>query len=160
MPMNAMREMLRHALATLAYRGAKVLRGAPPGFAEFRASEKTRTPGELVAHLGDLLDWAWYLAKGQKGGRNTEPLAWEAGSDRFFAMLERLDGLLAIDESLACDEGKLFQGPIADALTHVGQIAMLRRMAGRPVRGENYFRADIQVGRVGKSQADPKVEFD
>ena len=54
----------------------------------------------------------------------------------------------------------MFQGPIADALTHIGQIGMMRRMAGAPVRGENYFKADIAAGRVGAEQSAPRFEFD
>ena len=158
--MNVKPEFLRHCLATLAYRGAKVLRDVPADFGEFRASPTTRTPGQIVAHLGDLLDWAWYLANGQKGGQNTEPIPWEAGIERFFKMLKRLDDYLGSGEPLACSEESLFQAPIADALTHVGQIAMLRRIAGGAVRGENYFKAEIEAGRVGPEQRPAVWEFD
>jgi hypothetical protein len=79
---------------------------------------------------------------------------------RFFAGLERLDRRLADDEPLGYPPERLFQGPVADALTHVGQIAMLRRMAGSPVRAENYFKADIAAGRVGADQPSARVEFD
>ena len=158
--MDQKRVFLRHCLATLAYRAAKVLRDVPQTFGEFRASPTTRTPSQILAHLGDLLDWAWYLAKGVKGGQNTEPLAWEAGVDRFFQMLKRLDDYLESGEPLACTEERLFQAPIADALTHVGQIAMLRRIAGGPVRGENYFKAEIEVGSVGPHLRPAVSEFD
>jgi hypothetical protein len=154
------RELLRHCLATLAYRGAKVLRGAPPDFGEFRASPSTRTPSQILAHLGDLMDWAWYLAKGEKGGQKTQPLPWEEAVERFFRMLRRLDDYLESGELLGSTEEKLFQAPIADALTHVGQIAMLRRMAGSAIRGENYFRAEIETGRVGPDQRPAVSEFD
>src|SRR5690349_16407911 len=147
------REMLRHAIATLAYRGGKALRDVPAAFADFRACEGARTPGEILAHVGDLLDWALQLAQGSQKYHESEPIGWERGADRFFAGLEALDAYLASDAPLGYAAGKLFQGPVADALTHVGQISMLRRMAGTPVRGENYFRADIAVGRVGKEQA-------
>src|SRR5215217_4402415 len=122
--------MLRHTLATLAYRGGKALRGAPPEFAGFRASEGTRTPGEILAHLGDLLDWALSIADGAQRWQTTPVQSWEEGSARFFAALEALDKRLATDEPLGCTPEKLFQGPIADALTHVGQLNLLRRMAG------------------------------
>jgi hypothetical protein len=158
--MNNKREFLRHCLATLAYRGAKVLRNTPPNFAEFKASPTTRTPAQILAHLGDLLDWAWYLAKGEKGGQNTEPLAWDEGVNRFFQMLKRLDDYLASGAPLACTEERLFQAPVADSLTHIGQIAMLRRMAGGAVRGENYFKAEIETGIVGPDQKPAVAEFD
>jgi hypothetical protein len=152
--------MLRHTLATLAYRGGKALRGAPPEFATYRCAEGTRTPGEILAHLGDLLDWALWLANGQHKWHDSPALDWESGTARFFAALEKLDARLAAPEPLGCTAEQLFQGPIADALTHVGQIAMLRRMAGCPIRGENYFKAAIAAGSVGAGQAAPRIEFD
>ena len=154
------REMLRHTVATLAYRGGKALRDVPAGFAEFRACEESRTAGEILAHLGDLLDWALQLAQGSQKYHESKPVDWERGTDRFFAGLAALDAYLASDAPLGYPAGKLFQGPVADALTHVGQISMLRRMAGGPVRGENYFRAEIVAGRVGKEQARAVREFD
>ena len=154
------RELLRHAVATLAYRGGKAVRGAPAEFADYRCGEKTRTPGEILAHIGDLLDWALALAKGQEKWHNSPPLPWDQEVQRFFAALERFDAYLASEAPLECSAEKLFQGPVADALTHAGQIAMLRRVAGSPVRGENYQRAEISAGRVGPDQAPPRREFD
>jgi hypothetical protein len=154
------RQMLRHTVATLAYRGGKALRGAPPGFAEFHAGDTTRTPGQILAHIGDLLDWALSHAKGAVKWHNSDSLPWKKGAKRFFKALRALDAYLASDARLRCTPEKLFQGPIADAFTHVGQISMLRRLAAAPVRGENYFRADIRAGRVGAKQASPKMEFD
>ncbi len=154
------RELLRHAVATLAYRGGKVLRDAPSGFASMRIGEKTRTPVEILAHVGDLLDWALWLAKGEHRWKTSVPQAWEREVARFFDSLARLDALLASTEPIASSPEKLFQGPIADAFTHVGQIALLRRLGGLPVRGENYFRADIVTGRVGLEQSAPRREFD
>ncbi|MEW6736456.1 MAG: hypothetical protein AB1489_34510 [Acidobacteriota bacterium] len=158
--MDNKREMLRHCLATLAYRGGKVMRGAPAEFAGYCANETTRTPAEILAHLGDLFDWALAIAQGREVWKNSPTLTWDQGVDRFFAALGRFDAYLASDEPLHSPEERLFQGPIADALTHVGQLAMLRRMAGTPVRGENYFVARIDVGRVGSEQAPARVEFD
>lgn len=152
--------MLRHTVATLAYRGGKALRGAPAEFADFRAAEGTRTPGHILAHIGDLLDWALAMADGRKDWHDSPPARWEQGSARFFAALEAFDARLASGEPTAVPAEKIFQGPIADALTHVGQIAMLRRMAGCPIRGENYFVAEVSAGRVGAEQAPPRREFD
>lgn len=157
---DSSRPMLRHTVATLAYRGGKALRGAPGGFEQFRASEATRTPAQILAHLGDLLDWALSLAKGKHEWHNSPPLAWERGVERFFAALQAFDAYLASDLPLLSPAEKLFQGPIADALAHVGQIAMLRRLAAAPIRGESYFRADIVAGRVGPEQSAPAFEFD
>jgi hypothetical protein len=154
------RELLRHTVATLAYRGGKAVRGAAPEFAGYHAAETTRTPGQILAHIGDLLDWSLSVAKGKEAWHNSAPLAWDREVQRFFAALERLDAYLASDAPLAESAEKLFQAPIADALTHVGQIAMLRRMAGCATRGENYHAAEIAVGRVGPEQIPPRREFD
>ena len=158
--MDTKRQMLRHCLATVAYRGGKVLRNAPAGFDSYRASETTRTPAEILAHLGDLFDWGLSMARGTQVWKEAKPPGWKEGSDRFFASLAAFDEYLASQESLAVSEEKLFQGPIADSLTHVGQLAMLCRMFGKPIRGENYFKADIETGRVGAEQAAPTMEFD
>ena len=158
--MDQKRELLRHALATLAYRGGKALRGAPAEFAEFRVAAVTRTPAQILAHMGDLLDWALSIAQGQQRWQQGPALDWEGGSRRLFAGLQALDDFLASGQPLAVSAESLFQGPIADALTHVGQIAMLRNIAGCPFRGENYFVAEIVAGRVGPEQAAPKREFD
>jgi hypothetical protein len=154
-----MKDFLRHALATLAYRGGKVMRNAPEGFADFRAGEKTRTPLQIVAHLGDLLEWGIILARGEKSWNEAKPQAWDAEVERFFDALHRFDDLLASDQPLGCSGQRLFQGPIADAFTHVGQLAMLRGLAGERVRAENYFGADVAVGRVGAEQTPPKREW-
>jgi len=158
--MGEKRELLRHTLATLAYRGAKVLRGAPEDFGGLRAGPSSRTALEILAHLGDLFDWAVELAGGGKAWRDSPPGNWPVQVERFFGGLRRFDERLASPEPLAVSEERLFQGPIADALTHVGQIAMLRRLAGAAVRGENYLRADIAAGRVGPEQSAPGREFD
>ena len=154
------REMLRHTVATLAYRGAKALRGAPDSFATFGPSDTKRTPAQILAHIGDLLDWALSIAKGDETWNNSDPLPWPQEVARFHQALKSFDNYLASDGPLAASCERLFQGPIADALTHVGQIAMLRRMAGAPIKGENYSRAKVEAGRVGAEQEQPKREFD
>ena len=160
MELKVKRELLRHTLATLAYRGGKTISDAPGDFAAFRNYETTRTPGEILAHIGDLLDWALRTAQGEPVYKESSRLPWEEESARFFAALKALDSYLASSAPLGCPAEKLFQGPIADALTHVGQIALLRRMAGARVRGENYFAAEIAAGRVGADQSTKRREFD
>lgn len=154
------RDLLRHSVATLAYRGGKAVRDAPAGFADFRGCATGRSAGQVLAHVGDLLDWALSIAAGKQAWRNSEPLSWDKESARFFNALKSFDDYLASPGPLNVPAEKLFQGPVADALTHVGQIAMLRRMAGAPVKGENYFVADIAAGRLGAEQAAPRREFD
>jgi hypothetical protein len=157
---DPVRQFLRHALATAAYRGGKALRGAPETFAAFHSGDTTRTPAKILAHIGDLFDWALSIAQGKQEWHNAKPLPWNAEVERFFATLKKFDDYLASGEPLHASPEKLLQGPIADALTHIGQIAMLRRLAGAPIRGENYFAADIAAGRCGAEQAAARREFD
>jgi hypothetical protein len=154
-----MKDFLRHTLATLAYRGGKVVRHAPDGFADFRAGDKTRAPLQIVAHLGDLMEWGTALARGEKTWKEAVPQSWDLEVARFFDTIRRFDELLASDEPLGYSAERLFQGPIADAFTHVGQLAMLRGLAGERVGAENYFNADVVPGRVGAAQTPPKREW-
>jgi len=154
------RELLRHALATVAYRGGKVLRDAPAEFADFKADDTPRTPGKILAHIGDLMDWALSIAAGNQKWNDSTPLAWDDEVRRFHAVLEKLDQYLASGQPLQASPEALFQGPIADSLTHIGQLAMLRRIAGCKMKSENYYKADIAAGRVGVEQTPPKREFD
>src|ERR1700761_8048128 len=154
------RQLLRHAVATVAYRGGKALRGAPESFATFRIGEATRAPGKLVAHMGDLFEWGLTIAKGKQVWKDSEPMTWDQEVERFFASLKSFDEFLATSEPLHCKVEMLMQGPVADALTHVGQLAMLRRVAGTPIRSENYSVAEIAAGRTGANQAAAGREFD
>ena len=151
------RDLLRHTLATVAYRAGKTLRGATPEFAQFQGAG--RPPIQILAHMGDLFDWALSVAQGDQKWRNSEPLPWDREVERFFASLAAFDAYLASDEPINVPIEKLFQAPVADALTHTGQLAMLRRLAGCPMRGENYFAAEVALGRVGIDQTAPSKEF-
>jgi len=151
--------LLRHTLATVAYRGAKALRGVPDDFPTFKAGPKTRTPAEILAHLGDLYDWALTQCEGQQKWHETPATNWQADSDRFFAALGKVDQYLASGKPLGMSPEKLFQGAVADSLAHIGQINVLRGVAGASVRAENYCKADIAAGRVGAEQLPPKLEF-
>ena len=153
------RRLLRHTVATLSYRGGKTLRGTPENFAKFQMAPGSRTSEQILAHLGDLFDWALSLARGKQAWHDSQPLPWPEEVNRFFRLLAEFDEYLASDRPLALSCEQLFQGPIADALTHVGQLAMLRRLAGSSVRPENYLQAKIMIGRVGAEQAAPVMEF-
>ena len=158
--MTNSRVFLRHTLATLAYRGGKAIRNAGPGFAEYGLPETSRTPAKILAHIGDLMDWGLAMSEGRRDWKDSLPLPWEKEGERFFAALKKFDDYLASEKPLEVSAEKLFQSALADALTHIGQIAMLRRMAGVPIKGENYYVAEITVGRVGADQAAPRKEFD
>lgn len=152
-------ELFRHTLATLAYRAGKAVRNAPDEFAAFDSGEGSRTPAQILAHMGDLFDWALSIAAGKQTWHDSKPLPWKEEVERFFAALKRFDDFLASGKAGSAPLEKLFQGPVADALTHTGQLAMLRRVAGARMKSENYFQAEIGVGRVGADQAEPKREF-
>jgi hypothetical protein len=155
------RPVLRRIVATLAYRAAKVLRDVPSGFATATfGSSSVREPVQIVAHLGDLVAWAMSLARGEYVWKAEGGTDWDAEVRRFFDGLATLDRELAGDGPFVGSMEKLVQGPLCDALTHVGQLAMLRGMAGSPVRPESYARAEIALGRVGMDQAPPRAEFD
>ena len=158
----AIRSFLRHALATLAYRAAKTVRGTPAEFAGYRSSPESPTPLEILSHMGDLMDWTLRTVRGEARWTSATPLPWEQEIARFFESLGAVDRHLASNAPIAADPGRIFQGGIADALTHTGQLAMLRRLSGYKMKGENYMRADIAAGRVGIEQTPPdsKYEFD
>jgi hypothetical protein len=158
--MDPERELLRHAVATVAYRGGKALRGAPPEFADFHAGPGTRTPAQILAHISDLYSWALSIARGSEKWVDSTPQVWAEEVSRFFSSLAAFDRFLASDAKLAATPAKLLQGPVADSLTHVGQLAMLRRLAEAPIKAESYYRAEISVGRVGPDQSPPRREFD
>jgi len=158
--MNEARSLLRHTLATIAYRGGKAIRNAGPSFGEYGSPETSRTPGKILAHIGDLMDWGLAMCEGRREWHDSSPLTWEKECERFFASVKKFDDYLASDKPLQVSAEKLFQAPIADALTHIGQIAMLRRMARVPMKSEYYVIAEITAGRVGPDQAPPRKEFD
>jgi hypothetical protein len=155
------RWLARHALATLAYRASKAVRNAPADFGSFRIGPTTRTPNEILAHMGDLMEWALTMAQDRTQWRETPVLAWAGNVDRLFSAITRFDEFLAgtaeMDTQILL---RLFQGPIADALTHTGQLTMLRRLAESPIKGESYQRALIAVGQTTVEQPPPQLEFD
>jgi hypothetical protein len=148
--MDEKRELLRHMLATLAYRAARALEGAPDHFAGFAGAG--RMPVQILAHMGDLLDWALTASVGKEQWHASQPSAWKQEQLRFFDSLGAFDAFLASGGPLQVPIERLMQGPVADALTHVGQLAMLRRLSGSPTRGENFYIAVIAVGQVGADQ--------
>ena len=152
------RDLLRHFLATLAYRGGKCLREVPAAFPQ-QDCGTGKTPLAILGHLGDLLEWALSMARGEQRWQPATPENWEQETARFHQGLADLDQFLATDQPLQAPASRLLQGPLADAMTHIGQLAMLRRLAGAAIVGENYFVADIETGRVGPDQAPPRKTF-
>jgi hypothetical protein len=155
--MDEKRELLRHTVATVAYRAARALEGARDDFAGFEMAG--RMPVQILAHMGDLFEWALSMAVGQGRWQDTQPRAWAEEQQRFFSSLQSFDAFLSSEQPLHASVERLFQGPVADALTHVGQLAMLRRLSGSPTRGENFFVAEIKTGQVGVDQPAPIKTF-
>jgi hypothetical protein len=150
------KELLRHFLGALAYRTQKALREAPTGFGDFRAAPGVRTPRELLRHMTGVLGYARTFLVG--GSYEAEPLPDLAGEVlRFHEMLESLGELLATADAAAATSEQLLQGPLADAMTHAGQLAMLRRLAGSPVAAENFLKAEISAKHLGPDQASPRA---
>ncbi len=153
--MTDKRAMLRHFLAALAYRTQKALRGAPASVGSFQAGEQVRTPAQLVRHMTSVLGYARTFFVG--GQYRPEPLPdLPAEVTRFHAMLEELAGHLDAGTALrGTTEERLLQGPFSDAMTHAGQLAMLRRLAGFPVPPENFIEAIVDPANLGPEQPDP-----
>ena len=155
--MNSDRELLRHTLAALAYRAARALEDAPESFAGFDGAG--RTPAQILAHMGDLFDWALSMAEGNQRWHNSEPRAWDAEKQRFFGALGAFDAYLTSGERIHAPIERLLQGPVTDALTHVGQLAMMRRLAGCSIGGENYYVAEIAPGQISAELPAPVKPF-
>lgn len=155
--MDEKREFLRHSLAALAYRATRAIEDAPESFATFGGAG--RKPVEILAHMGDLFDWALSIGRGAEQWHNSQPLPWAEERQRFFAALKSFDAFLESNDPLHGSVEQFFQGPIADALTHVGQLAMLRRLAGAPTIGENFYVASIAAGNVSAGQPVPVQRF-
>jgi len=155
--MDEKRELLRHTLAALAYRTARALEGAPEHFAGFAGAG--RMPVQILAHMGDLLDWSFSVALGKERWHTSLPAVWDQEQERFFQSLGALDAFLASGGEIKAPIERLMQGPIADAFSHVGQLAMLRRLSGSPIHGENYYVADVAAGQVGADQPPPVQPF-
>lgn len=153
------RTWLRHAVATIAYRGGKVLRDAPETVSFLRICPTSRSTVEIIAHINDLLEWAHSIVTGDERWTTPSPKSWHEENERFYIALQSLDEALSTVESLNGSAMRLFHGPLADALTHIGQIATLRRFGGSPVKGENYFKASIAAGQIGPDQPPPAYEF-
>ena len=153
--MNEKRAMLRHFLAALAYRTQKALRGAPESFGTFQAGNQVRTPAGLVRHMTSVLGYARTFFVG--GRYWPDPLPdLDSEVARFHAMLEELGRHLAAGTELrGTTEERLLQGPFSDAMTHAGQLAMLRRLSGSPVRPENFVKAAVDPDNLGPDQAEP-----
>lgn len=154
--MNEAGRLLRHFLAALAYRTQKALRDAPATFDDYRAAPGVRTPRELVRHMTNVLGYARTFFIGGEFKAEALPTLHDEVT-RFHAMLESLAVAIETSEPAGATAEQLLQGPLADAMTHAGQLAMLRRLAGSPVPAENFLKADVRTDNVGANQPDPRA---
>ena len=152
--MNRNQALLRHFVAAIGYRSAKALRDAPPTFATFEAGEKSRTPRQLVRHMSGVLNYAIALVH-EPRPLLADRASYEAEVERYFALLRELaERLQDVELSDAAAE-RLLQGPLADAMTHVGQLALLRRLSGSPIPPEDFYQAAVDPRRLGLDQIAP-----
>jgi hypothetical protein len=152
------RELLLHFLAAIAYRTQKALRGAPAGFPDFTPGLQIRTPVGILRHMTSLMGQARTHFAGGSYPLLPEPLpTFEEEIARFHGTLEAVgDNLREGTRLREISTEQLLQGPLADTMTHVGQLAMLRRLAGSPIAPENFIYADIRADRLGVQQAPPE----
>lgn len=150
------RLILRHLLATIAYRAGKAIRGTPEAFGQHRQTPESPSSAEIVAHMGDLMEWVLRMLRGAPSWTKAAPLPWDQEIARFYRTLKAVDDDLASGAPIRWDPARMLQGGIADALTHTGQLAMLRRLSGHTMKAESYARADVVVGRVGPDQTPPE----
>jgi hypothetical protein len=156
------RLILRHLLATIAYRAGKVVRDAPHAFGDHRQTPDSPSSVDILAHMGDLMEWVLRLLRGEWTWTAADARPWDQEVARFFRTLKAVDDELASGAPIKSDPAILIQGGLADALTHTGQLAMLRRLSGHKMKSENYARAEVVIGRVGLDQTPPvpRHEFD
>jgi hypothetical protein len=150
------RELLRHFLAAIAYRTQKALRDAPEHYPVFSAGNRVRTPVELIRHMTSLMGYVTTFFVGGTYPVKPEPLpSFQEEVKRFHDLLGAVGELLASGQKCALTTEQLLQGPFADTMTHVGQLAMLRRLADAPVAPENFIHADIRADRLDADQPPP-----
>lgn len=152
--MDAERRLLQHVLAAIAYRTQKAIRGAPPQYPEFRAGPGVRTPHALLWHMTSVLGYARTFFVGGEW-RPAPEERFEDEVSRFHAVLADLNRLIGERSFGETSARRLLQGPLADAMTHAGQLAILRRLAGSPIPPENFIEADIDSANVGPDQPPP-----
>lgn len=152
--MSETRALLQHFLAALAYRTQKALRDATPEYADFSAGSNVRTPHELLRHMTSVLGYArTFFVGGEYRAERLDTFAAEV--ERFHAMLEDLANCIEKMELRGITEAQLLQGPFSDAMTHAGQLAMLRRLHGTPVPSENFVFADVSAKNLSANQPAP-----
>ncbi len=158
MKRNIERELLKHFLAAIAYRTQKAVRDAPGQYWGFSSGNKTRTPADVLRHMTSILGYARTFIVGGQYPIHPDPLAnADEEINRFHEVLEDLGRLLAEGAPLqGITERQLLQGPLSDVMTHVGQLALLRRLHGSPVPPENFIFADIAPERLGRNQSTPR----
>jgi hypothetical protein len=148
------RELIRHFVATIAYRATKALRDAPITYAEISAGKGARSAREIIHHITGVLTYAHSFFEHYES-TYLEDQPWHTEIHRFYEVLSKLDRSLQERAPREVSVEQLLQGPLSDALAHVGQLLMLRRLAGSPVPSENFIYADITKGTVGPNQPEP-----
>ena len=152
--MSEKREMLRHYTASIAYHATKAIRDAPVVFPEFKPGRGVRTPRQILHHIAGVLTYAHSFFEDYET-THLDHQTWDTEINRFYEILGKLDNSLKEKHPRKVTEEQLLQGPLSDAMAHIGQLLMLRRLAGSPVPSENFIFADIAKGVVGPDQPEP-----
>ena len=151
-------ELLRHMLATIAYRFQKTVRNTTEEFGVFRNTRDTRTPIEIINHMYDVLNKTKiFIEKERYDKTSTAQLELRLEIERFHRVLNNLDVVLSEKELDIKFSKRLLQGPLSDVLCHIGQIAMLSGQSGNKIKGEDFFSAKIMTGNTSSEQALPKL---
>ena len=148
-------DLLRHFLSTISYRTEKALEKAPDNFPDLQLREGVRTPKEIMHHINELIIRTKARLNDEDMKTVTvEPMDWEDEVNRLFFAVHELDKVIVAKQDVLDPDltKRLLQGPLADAMTHIGQLAMLRRLSGSPIIAENFMAADISAGNFRKKK--------
>ncbi len=156
---SAKNELVRHLLATLVYRTTKIIHDAPDGFSAVSIGNKVRSPEKVLGHINSLIQLSnrfWSPDKPVSMAtrrKESDKRGWKLEVELFYEMAALFDEtLIQYPSPRKYSPEKILQGPFMDAFTHVGQLALLRRMVGSPIKGESYWMADVKAGQVGPDQ--------
>ena len=147
-------DLLRHFLASIAYRATKAIKDAPGCYPELDIGKGFRTPREILHHITGVLSYAHSFYE-HYDTTYFEDKPWDGEVKHFYETLTNLDRSLREKSPGEVTEEQLLQGPLSDSMAHIGQLLMLRRLADSPVPAENFIYADIRKGVVGPDQPEP-----
>ncbi len=142
--MNQNSHFIQHFLKVLSYRFEKAIHNAAESYPKHASGHGIRTPLELLGHMNGVLEFAISSLKNQPR-RNIPEQSWQEQITLYYEKLKELNQLMQENSFDTDTLERILQGPLADAMTHIGQLAMMRRLANSAIAGENYFAADMSL---------------